>query len=471
MPAAPFVRRSQGLYWLETMAENMDFDDSYLRGLDAVDSHEEEVSEDDRRQILRQIDILAAPRSASSADKIEPRSRGLLLPVLVPLLAVAAMGAAVVLAQALLGSRQEELARDIERLLAGEGRVLDEYRRESEAKIAQKDAVIFRVLGELESLENERRELAKIMDQRVRRREQELDREKDAALARQREQLLAQGVAAQEAERRLGEIAADLAREAAAELEAYRGQAGALARSRDQELLKQRELAKAVLDTAEAEAAREAARNGEPGDEAEPDEQTAEAQEWDRLVVEGISRSYASVTASIREGDYRSALSGLAALETLLRDSTLDALATVGTRRRADLGVVEALVTYVREKLAAEGSTAVTAAAAPPPPPVPQASVPRLPLQSGPPPLRILGMVSLVEGPNLVIESLVARGVREGFALEIRRPSGAGASSPVARARVTGVAGQRILARVEELVAESAPAVSDHVYLTSDPFP
>ena len=82
----------------------------------------------------------------------------------------------------------------------------------------------------------------------------------------------------------------------------------------------------------------------------------------------------------------------------------------------------------------------------------------------------MLGMIALVDGRNIVIESVAGLRVRGGSNLEIRRPSGSGASTLVARATVSSVSGRRVVARVSEQTAgapDGAPAVSDQVYVVT----
>ena len=133
-----------------------------------------ELNEEDRRDILEQIDqIVDENKIPISTDlfTIKPNKRGFGLPVSVNILALAVIVGGFFFATYLSQQRRQSLSVAAQSYMTAEGRLIAEIRRESEARIEQKNAEIDKIRGELETLDAEREQIAANIEDEVARRE------------------------------------------------------------------------------------------------------------------------------------------------------------------------------------------------------------------------------------------------------------------------------------------------------------
>jgi hypothetical protein len=486
---------------------------------------EPEVLEAEKREILEQIERSVAEAITPPPEEQLPRNKGLAFPLFVNLAAL------IVVAGVILGSiwlfrvRQERLDEETRYYASAEGKILAEFRRESEEKLREKDAAILRVLKQLGTLETERVQLDRMNELRMQDKERELREGLEAALAAEEQRLRLAGASSDAVEKRLQEYEAERTRSLLEELRSFQEQIDSLTRARDLELLQEKENARLSLEKATREREmllqesqkREAALRSQL--QAGPKEGTASsgaaraiAQEetllaQDRLVTNQISAAYALVCDALAGGRPQEAASGLVVLKTLFQDEDVAALPSVQRRRESDLKIITALEASV-VIATTQGSPADVAAAAragvygeilslisrfetadnqasreeirkevartsSKEPVVAKLFQAIQGLAAGGQPLspssegtfRILGTVTLSRSESVTILPVVDLTVETGARVEIRRILSTGKSVVVARATISEVTPQKLVARIDSLEGTLVPSVSDKVYL------
>jgi hypothetical protein len=417
------------------MADKILFDESYLevRRTSGVNGRLEDPGE--LAELRESIEETVRPQLAvASAPPAVARRSDHLVPVAAAAGAVAAIAVAAVLAS--IGLRQEvgDMALESYGHASGEGRVLQQYRQDSERVIRQKDSEVRTVLRQLEELRRRSEGLSAVVEKGLDIKESQLSEQVDAQLSRERAQLAALGTAEAEAEARLEALKERLELESRAELQRLRREA-------DEALAAQRAQLLANVDRAALELA--AAADDRLGAASRPEPE--EARE-DLAVAGEISSGLATALGLIRKSDYAGASAQLARVRALLAGAS--ASRSVEARRATDLEVLDTLEAYMSVLRAQK------AAAAPQPP----APAPRPEL--GP----IIGRVTLVEGRRVVIEALVSTPLASGAPLSIQRLDAGRSPRDVVPARVVDVSGTRIVAYVD---GSDLPSITDLVHLSA----
>jgi hypothetical protein len=350
--------------------------------------------------------------------------------------AVAAIAAAAVLAS--IGLRHEvgDMALESYGHVSGEGRVLQQYRQDSERVIRQKDSEVRSVLRQLEELRKRSAGLSAVVEKGLDIKESQLSEQVDLQLSRERAQLAALGTAEAEAEARIDALKERLELESRAELQRLRREA-------DEALAAQRAQLLASVDRAAQELA--AAADDRLGATARPEPE--EARE-DLAVAREIASGLASALGLLRKSDYAGASAQLARVRRLLAGEPASRSPSVEARRATDLEVLDTLEAYVSVLRAQKAAVA------------PQPPAPAPPPELGP----IIGRVTLVEGRRVVIEALVSTPLASGAPLSIQRLDAGRSPRDVVSVRVVDVSGTRIVAYVD---GNDLPSITDLVHLSA----
>ncbi|MFP4561978.1 MAG: hypothetical protein ACLFRY_01595 [Spirochaetia bacterium] len=336
------------------------------------------VTEEDRKEILEQIDhVVETNRIPVTGEmfRLKAKRGGGLFPLLMNVILLALAAGGIFYAFRYFETRQESLSEESRGYLSTEGRLIEEMRRESEARLRQKEMEIGRIRQELDELDRQSRELRQSMDERIESREAELRSRLEAELEAERRRLQAQGVSREDISERLDTLEQQRLNEAQDELEEFRAEAQAEIRQREQELAEARTLAEEILEEAsvEREQLRQEALEREEelrtqfqAERQELETRSTEAEERLReltalreresLVNDQITGAYSSIIEKIREGDIDTALSELDNLKEFLNAPNIQTLPTVADRRRVELFIIDNL----RENLEAQAAPAAT---------------------------------------------------------------------------------------------------------------
>lgn len=336
------------------------------------------VTEEDRKEILEQIDhVVETNRIPVTGEmfRLKAKRGGGLFPLLMNVILLALAAGVIFYAFRYFETRQASLSEESQGYLSTEGRLIEEMRRESEARLRQKEMEISRISQELDELDRQSRELRQSMEERIESREAELRSRLEAELEAERRRLQARGVSQEDISERLDILEQQRLDEAQDELEEFRAEAQAEIRLREQELAEARVLAEEILEEAGAEREqlrREALEREEElraqfqTERQELETRSTEAEERLReltalreresLVNDQITGAYSSVIEKIREGDIDTALSELDNLREFLNTPNIQTLPAVADRRRVELFIIDNL----RENLEAQAAPAET---------------------------------------------------------------------------------------------------------------
>ncbi len=336
------------------------------------------VTEEDRKEILEQIDhVVETNRIPVTGEmfRLKAKRGGGLFPLLMNVILLALAAGGIFYAFRYFETRQASLSEESQGYLSTEGRLIEEMRRESEARLRQKEMEISRISQELDELDRQSRELRQSMEERIESREAELRSRLETELEAERRRLQARGVSQEDISERLDILEQQRLDEAQDELEEFRAEAQAEIRLREQELAEARVLAEEILEEAGAEREqlrREALEREEElraqfqTERQELETRSTEAEERLReltalreresLVNDQITGAYSSVIEKIREGDIDTALSELDNLREFLNTPNIRTLPAVADRRRVELFIIDNL----RENLEAQAAPAET---------------------------------------------------------------------------------------------------------------
>ena len=192
---------------------------------DDVLTEETSISDEDRREILADIeDVVRKNRITVSEDlfRIRPQKSGVLLPTLINILAIAAVGAVFYYSARFFEARQETMSLQVSTVTGAEGRLLEELKRESAEQIARKEEEISRIQDELARIESQARTLQTDFESALQQREEELRAELELELEAERVRLQALDITPAEMDSRLREFEIQKQQELQQRIEEFR---------------------------------------------------------------------------------------------------------------------------------------------------------------------------------------------------------------------------------------------------------
>ncbi len=349
------------------------------------------ISREDQKEILQEIDGIATQnRMKVTPDlfRVHAVKRGVLFPLVVIAAAVLASGLGVLTFYILFQQGETQLATEQGAAITAEGKLIEQVKKESAARLDAKNQQINEIQGRLAEIDKERRDLQSNMDAKVGQKEQELR----AALAQQldaeRAKLQKQGLSDQTIAKRLQDLEAQKNAETNRQLETFRQQVEtdrakaeqnlksletqfntnlaranaerqqvvADSRKREEDMRSQLEQKTQVLETEKARAQQALAT-------------LASQQEKEDLASGQLIGLYAVARTDISQRNYPKALQSLKAVGDYVNSQDVAALPGIAKRRDFDVFVVDSLTTLVQgemNKAATDAAGATASAAAPP---------------------------------------------------------------------------------------------------------
>ncbi len=343
------------------------------RHYDAIISQFDDISQAEKNDLVRQIEEVVSSESISATSRLiafKPEHKGILFPAIINSTAVILIALVVVLSALYFRIRHAEMSIESTAFISTERRILDEFRKESDRQLQQKDEKIVTIQAEVKELDRQIAELKRIMQSSIDDREAELKQAMLEALDSERARLRAQGISEQEIQRRIKELETRMSSEYNRQLEQYRKASEASFKEREEALLEEKEKAEKRLqdvnrekdqlleETQRKEAELKArydtekARLREQTSEAEQRFRAiAELREKEQLVSDQILGSYAAIIGKIEDEDFAGAYSDIAKLRELLLNESLDYMPTVVRRRKIELFMVNMLEDRVEAEL------------------------------------------------------------------------------------------------------------------------
>jgi hypothetical protein len=344
------------------------------RGEEGLDI--EDVSPEDRRKILRQInEVIDRNRIKVDSDTftITAKRSGIGLPILINgCIAAVVIGA--ILTFSLLFNRQEDvLAAGTGAIVSTESKLIETLRRESQAQLQEKDREIRTFQEQLQQTLAEQQRLREETDRTLQEREEQLEERLQRAVAEERQRLLDQGLSEAavadrlrtfEAQKRaeLESEYADFRRKTEEEAAAREANLAGLVRDYEQSLQaaqSERSDLERRFEQREAELQQqfEAQTQALESDRARVAEQLSRLQEQQRqeqLVRDQILGAYEGVNESIASGEYALALEQLESIRAYLDQEPARSLAGIQRRRAVEMFIISSLQDLIRSRAAEE---------------------------------------------------------------------------------------------------------------------
>lgn len=328
------------------------------------------ISEADQREIREEIERVAAEnRIKVSPDLLSytAERNGALFPLLINLAGVLFLVAGLGALFFFFRSDEETIRGAEQSVAATESRLIQEIRRETEARLAEKETEIEQIVARLESIDQQRLALAEDMEGQISQRVEELEQQFEAELEAERRRLEALNLSEAEVEARLAEFEAQKRQEYNERIAQFRERMVAerqrleedldvLERQFSETLEQANQERTAILQESEARIgeiqnefeARLALSEAELTEAQRELARLSQSRERETLIRGQITGLYASVSEDIQEGAYESALDRLESLETLLNESSTLQIETLRQERGANLFLLRTLREYIR---------------------------------------------------------------------------------------------------------------------------
>ncbi len=331
------------------------------------------ISREDQKDILQQIEKVATGNRIAVSPEVfavKAAKRGILFPVLVNLAAVVALAGGLAGLYFFFQRGETQLARGDTGTITAEGKLIETFKKESEAKLLEKNQQINQIQDRLQQIDKQRQDLQANMDAKVREREGQLKASLAAELEAEKARLRKQGLSEQDINGRLSAMETQRNAEAARQLEAFRAQAEADRQKADENLKNLQAEFNANLASAnqERQQVMDESKKREADLQAQLEQKTREAasaqassqqalanlqsqQQQEDLVSGQLVGLYSVVKADISAREYPRAVTDLQAIRDYVDRTDVAVLPAIQQRRDVDLFMVDSLTSYVQGQL------------------------------------------------------------------------------------------------------------------------
>lgn len=329
------------------------------------DDADSSISEEERQEILREIESVAAQNKINLEDdpfRVTPIHKRAYFPLIVNIGAVVILAVGLFSLYQFFQAQERAVRREAGAVESGEARLIRQLQAESEQRIAAKEREIAGIQTRLAEIDEERRTIAESMEEQIRLREAQIRAEFERRVADEENRLAGEGLSDAQIRRRI----ADLQAAQAAELEAALAEAREATERERAQLEDNLESLRSEYDSALEAAREEQASLQAEADrraqeiEAEYGAQLAETMEaLDRLAADRDRESrvrnqvagyYDAVRRDIESADYAGARETLQALRAYLFQPTVEQVASIAERRPTELFVIESLTELIRQE-------------------------------------------------------------------------------------------------------------------------
>jgi tetratricopeptide (TPR) repeat protein len=331
------------------------------------------ISREDQRDILQQIEAVATGNRIAVSPEVfavKAAKRGILFPILVNLVAIIILVGGLAVLYFFFQRGETQLAQGETGTITAEGKLIETFKKESEAKLLEKNQQINQIQDRLQEIDKQRQDLQATMDAKVREKESQLKASLSAELEAEKARLKTQGLSEQDINRRLAAIEAQRNAESDKQLAAFRAQAESDRQKADANLKNLQadfnsNLAKAnqerqqVLDESkkrEADLQAQLEQKTKEAASAQASSQQALAalqseKQQEDLAAGQLVGLYSVVKADISAKDFPKAIGGLQAIRDYVNRTDVAVLPSMQQRRDVDLFVVDSLTSYVQGQL------------------------------------------------------------------------------------------------------------------------
>jgi hypothetical protein len=339
------------------------------------------ISREDQKEILSEIEKVATQSRISVTPEVfalKAAKRGILFPIMVIVGSIAALAIGLGVFYFFFQRGQTQISREDNATITAEGKLIAEVKKESEAKLQEKNQQIGQIQTKLAEIDKQRLDLQTNMDAKIKDRETQLRDQMAAQLDAEKVRLQKQGLSDQDIQRKLSDLSAQQQTAFAKQLDTFRAQAEAertkseatlkslqsqfntdlakanterqqvLADSRQREADLQTQLAQKTTELQSAQAQTQAQQ---AQTQAQLQSLASQKQQED-LVTQQLVGLYSVAQADIAAKNYAKALASLQAIGSYVNSPDIMALPGLAKRRTVDLFIVDSLSTLVQDEIA-----------------------------------------------------------------------------------------------------------------------
>ncbi len=331
------------------------------------------ISKEDQQDILQEIEkVSAQSRIAVTPETmtVSAAKKGFLFPLLVNIFFVLLLAGGGFTLYYLFQRGETVLMAEGSAITSAEGKLIEELKRESEAKLLEKNREISQIQSRLQDIDQQRQDLQANMNAKIEAREAELRGVLETELTAERESLRQQGISEQDINLRLQELEAQKTAAFQQELEVFKRQAEEERLQVEQSLQDLRSEYEQNLAQANSERQRvlEEARIREAELRSQLDARTEELeqetlqareelnrlaaqQEKQALATGQLNGFYRRVRDDIQNENLDQALEDLDSIKEYLDDPSVATLPNILQRREIELFVVDSISGLVRTEM------------------------------------------------------------------------------------------------------------------------
>ncbi|MGA2380974.1 MAG: hypothetical protein ABSG85_16895 [Spirochaetia bacterium] len=331
------------------------------------------ITREEQKEIRQEIEKVASRSRMKVSPEmfaVKAAKQGVLFPILVNIGAIVALAAGLAVLYLLFQRGESQAARQDTTGITAEGKLLAEVKKESEARLQEKNQQIDQIQGRLAEIDKQRQDLQANMDAKVQARESQLRASMTAELDAERARLQKQGLSDQDIQKRLADLEAQKNSAFNAQLAAFRTQADADRKKSESALQDLRSQFNADLAKANADRQRvlSDSRQREANLQAQLAQRTQELQsaqaqtqqqlaaltsqkQQEDLVSQQLVGLYSVAQTDIAAKNYPKALTSLQAISSYVNSSDVAVLPGIARRRPVDLFIVDSLTTLVQGEI------------------------------------------------------------------------------------------------------------------------
>ena len=188
------------------------------------------ISREEQQEIRLEIEKVAGKSRMLVTPEmfaVKAVKRGVLFPIIVNVAALVVLAGGLAVLYFLFQRGETQASREDTTTITAEGKLLEEVKKESEAKLQEKNQQINQIQDRLAEIDKQRQELQSNMDAKVQAREAQLRASLNAELDAERARLQKQGLSDQDIQKRLADLEAQKNSQFNSQLATFRAQADA----------------------------------------------------------------------------------------------------------------------------------------------------------------------------------------------------------------------------------------------------
>jgi hypothetical protein len=340
---------------------------------DIVFDSESGISREDQVEILKEIEKVATQSRINVTPEVfavRAVKRGVLFPIVVNIVTILVLGIGAAAFYFLFQQGETQISREKPASISVEGDIIEQVKKDAEAKLQQKNLEIDQIQGRLSEINKEKQDLQSTMDAKVNQREQELRAALDAELELERARLKGQGLSDEAITKRIQDLETQKNTEFNRQLEAFKTQADEDKKKSEQSLKNLEAEFTASLSKANAEKQQALADSTKREEELRKQlEQKTQAAETAKTQAEQTLLSvsaqnekedfasnqliglYEAVRSDIDQRNWDKAITSLQAVSDFVSTEDIAELPIIKKRRGFDLFVVDSIGSLVKSEM------------------------------------------------------------------------------------------------------------------------